>query len=68
MSLTPEKRPHGWQWTHEWQAKLIARDGLMCETHPGLDWPHDDCSGPGAPWLIEGKADILEVRALEAKP
>ena len=21
----------------------------ICEAHPWLEWPHDDCAGPGAP-------------------
>ena len=22
---------------------------MICETHPWLEWPHDDCGGPGCP-------------------
>ena len=22
---------------------------MICETHPWLEWPHDDCAGPGCP-------------------
>ncbi len=53
-----EARPKGWQWTHERQAELLARDGAMCEKHPGLDWPHGDCAGPGMPWMVEGRESI----------
>lgn len=21
--------------------------GWVCEQHPDLEWPHDDCAGPG---------------------
>jgi hypothetical protein len=24
-------------------------EGWICETHPHLPWPHDDCGGPGMP-------------------
>lgn len=48
-----------WKYQHEHQADLIARDGWMCEKHPGREWPHDDCAGPGMPWIVEGKAAIL---------
>lgn len=26
----------------------VAGD-LICELHPSLEWPHDDCPGPGMP-------------------
>lgn len=51
-------RPNGWEWTHERQAALIKADGLMCESHPGVEWPHGDCAGPGMPWMIEGREAI----------
>lgn len=54
-----ESKPDGWEWTHEHQAKLIERDGWMCEAHPGREWPHEDCAGPGMPWMIEGRGRIL---------
>ena len=22
---------------------------MVCEAHPWLEWPHDDCAGPGMP-------------------
>lgn len=53
---------------HETQAKLIERDGLMCETHPGTAWPHDDCAGPGMPWMIEGKDVILGLAGKNPTP
>ena len=24
-------------------------NGWICEEHPDLSWPHDDCGGPGVP-------------------
>ena len=24
-------------------------NGWICEEHPDLPWPHDDCGGPGVP-------------------
>lgn len=56
-------RPAGWQYVHEAQNALLARDGWMCEAHPGLEWPHGDCAGPGMVWQVEGKD---AVRALAA--
>jgi hypothetical protein len=59
-SALDHKRPDGWEWTHERQAKLIERDGWMCEQHPGLPFEHDpSCPGPGMPWTIEGR-DYIE--------
>jgi hypothetical protein len=26
---------------------LADREGLVCEEHPDLPWPHGDCAGPG---------------------
>jgi hypothetical protein len=23
--------------------------GFICEQHPALSWPHDECPGPGMP-------------------
>jgi len=23
--------------------------GVICEEHPHMSWPHDDCAGPGVP-------------------
>jgi hypothetical protein len=54
-------RPKGWVFAHERQAALIAADGWMCERHPGLEFPHDDCPGPGVPWMIEGKESVLKL-------
>lgn len=55
--------PEGWQWLHEWQADLVARDGWMCEAHPGQEWPHGDCPGPGMPWMIVGREAVLAALA-----
>lgn len=53
------ERPKGWIFDHERGADLLDRDGWMCEQHPGTEWPHDDCVGPGMAWIIEGKSAIL---------
>lgn len=48
-----------WQYTHERDADLIRRDGMMCEAHPGLEFEHDpDCAGPGMAWVVEGKEAV----------
>ena len=39
---------------------------MMCEEHPGREWPHDDCPGPGTPWILDGRTLIEEVIAREA--
>ncbi len=58
------ERPAGWEFVHERQNDLIRRDGWMCEQHPGTEWPHDDCAGPGMPWIVEGKQAIVALRVL----
>jgi hypothetical protein len=30
----------------------------MCESHPGTEWPHGECAGPGMPWVVRGRANI----------
>ena len=46
-----------------------AADGsCMCETHPGHEWPHGDCLGPGMPWTLTGRTLIEEVLAGKFKP
>jgi hypothetical protein len=57
---------HGqaWQYTHERDAELIRKDGMMCEAHPGLEFGHDpNCGGPGTPWVIEGRSAIESLAA-----
>lgn len=49
---------NGWVYKHEHEGELIRRDGWMCEQHPGVEWPHGDCAGPGVPWIVEGKEQI----------
>jgi hypothetical protein len=34
-------------------------DGWICEAHPNLPWPHDDCIGPGMPCDEPGCPDSL---------
>lgn len=66
LALSPDpdfssriRRDASWQFTHERDAELIRRDGLMCEQHLGLEFEHDpDCAGPGHAWVIEGKETI----------
>jgi hypothetical protein len=31
------------------EAEVEALGGWVCEEHPHLPWPHDDCPGPGMP-------------------
>lgn len=53
------QRSTDWEYTHERDAELIRRDGLMCEVHPGLEFGHDpECAGPGMAWIVEGKSRI----------
>ncbi len=26
-----------------------SQPDMICEAHPTLEWPHDDCAGPGMP-------------------
>ena len=41
---------------------FLAADGsMMCECHPGREWPHEDCPGPGMPWVLRGRTLIEEV-------
>lgn len=68
MSGVKADRPDGWEWTHEHQWKLIERDGLMCEAHPGLPFEHDpECPGPGMPWMVEGRAAIEAFASASAR-
>lgn len=60
---TDRDKPAGWQWTHERDAELIMRDGLMCEQHPGLEFDHDGCAGPGMAWLLEGRDAVATALA-----
>jgi hypothetical protein len=66
VASVPVERPCGWQWTHERDTELLARDGLMCEAHPGTVWPHGACAGPAMPWKIEGREKII--RLLHRRP
>ncbi len=34
-------------------------EGWICEEHPNLPWPHDDCSGPGMPCQEPGCPDSM---------
>lgn len=29
------------------ESPRLADRGLVCEEHPSLPWPHDECAGPG---------------------
>ena len=50
-------------------SKSLTRDGWMCEVHPGTPWPHDDCPGPGMPWVIEGRDAIRAlIAAIDPDP
>lgn len=42
LALHAVSAPPLWEW--------------ICEQHPELDWPHDDCAGPGMPKSAQVKA------------
>jgi hypothetical protein len=39
--------------TNAIEAHVVALGGWVCEQHPWLEWPHDECAGPGMPALPE---------------
>lgn len=39
--------------------------GWVCEQHPDLEWPHDDCEGPGMPWA-DAHADKVVDELIES--
>jgi len=47
----------------------VAGD-LICEAHPWLEWPHDDCAGPGMPMrnaldlLAQARREVEAAKAL----
>ena len=47
--------PEGWDApisaTFRAQDVVNACEEWICEQHPHLHWPHDDCAGPGMPCL-----------------
>ncbi len=57
--------PPGTTYEHM-QAKLLHRDGWMCEKHPGHEWGGcpggKDCPGPGMPWMIIGRETIEQFK------
>ena len=61
IESTETSRRVSWKLTHERDAELLKQDGWMCEQHPGREFPHDDCAGPGMPWIVEGKEAIRGV-------
>ncbi len=38
---------------------------MICETHPWLPWPHDECGGPGCPPCAGVGIMQQRVRALQ---
>jgi hypothetical protein len=65
-SLRAEREHEQNMYRADRDAMFKAADGsMMCEAHPGHEWPHDDCAGPGMPWILEGRTLITE--ALEAE-
>lgn len=40
---------------------------MICEQHPWLEWPHDDCSGPGCPPAAAASILLFRMRQLELK-
>lgn len=56
------------QYDADGKMMFLAADGsMMCETHPGREWPHDDCAGPGMPWIIQGRTLIEETLVLRSE-
>jgi len=54
------------RYTADADMMFLAADGsMMCEAHPGHEWPHDDCVGPGTPWVLSGRTLIEEVLTAE---
>lgn len=51
-----------------------CNDGLLCEAHPTIGWPHDNCPGPGMPCprclpeLQESQTDGVVVETIRAVP
>ena len=46
-------------WARPENVVWYSVDGsMMCEAHPGKEWPHDDCAGPGMPWIVQGRTEI----------
>lgn len=41
----------------ELHADIEATGGWVCEQHPDLPWPHDQCAGPGMPARDVGGTD-----------
>lgn len=33
--------------TNDIDRMVEEEGGWVCEQHPNLEWPHDDCAGPG---------------------
>lgn len=38
----------------------LHADGWICEQHPELAWPHDDCAGPGMPQETQVRALVYQ--------
>ena len=47
--------------TNDIDRMIEAEGGMVCEQHPHLEWPHDDCAGPGMT-----KAQAIQDGLLEA--
>ena len=39
----------------------------VCEQHPWLEWPHDDCVGPGMSWFWTIAMLVARIEDLEAE-
>jgi hypothetical protein len=48
-----------------WGPVLGNREGLVCEEHPDLPWPHGDCAGPGMLLLEENPLMGFEPHAAQ---
>ena len=61
ISLPPGETPQADLYAADCAEMFLAADGsMMCEKHPGWEWPHDACAGPGMPWSIQGRTLIEE--------
>ena len=45
---------------HTGEGVVTDAPDWICEAHPALEWPHDDCSGPGMP-PIDDPVDLAWV-------
>ena len=67
MSDHPAALPQQDKYAADRKEMFLAADGsMMCEAHPGREWPHDNCIGPGMPWVVTGRTLIEEMLSSSA--